>query len=225
MGRGLSGEAKPKRVWQRRLRNAAAAITISATALLAILILTFGGKSTLRPPTMDALLLVAISGAAATVVLQIACARHWTRWLLPLSLPLLVIPLIYFSLMTSLVPAADLSLPSGERLHLAIDPYPTDVSYSLWRSSGPSWVWRRTRADLTYSEDGRFVGQERLALSANGRRVLVGRGGIWTDCLELDQNLSHCALGLDDPAWNDPDFETRMRINSVVLEQAASPKR
>ncbi|WP_426013041.1 hypothetical protein [Caulobacter sp. DWR2-3-1b2] len=168
------------------------------------------------PPTMDVLLLTAIGGTAVTIVLLILWVRHWTGLLLLLLLPPLIVPLSYGALMIPATDTARLRLADGRVVHLSVGPTLTDLTYDLWQEEQGGWLWRRTMADLSYSEDGRFINEERLALSSDGRRLLVGRGGIWTDCVEV-RDYQPCALGIADTNWSDPDFETRMRGNSAVI--------
>jgi hypothetical protein len=173
-----------------------------------------------RPPTIEALLLGGLALAAAAVILLVAGASHWTRWLLLLVLPALVVPFVVGLFLIPTSEVARVRLADGHMAYLGQEPVPTDVVYGLWRETNGGWLWRRVDAELTYSEDGRFVGRETLKLSADGRRLLVGRGGIWTDCLQVDRDFAPCALSLDDPHWSQADYEARMRVNSAVIETA-----
>lgn len=195
-----------------------AVATLLATALFMICAVA-AHEVTPVPPTMDVLLLAAIGGAAATVVLSTLLLRRWAALLLLLLLPPLIVPLGYGAIMIPASDAAHVRLADGRVLHLSVGPTLTDVTYDLWQETQGGLLWRRIPADLNYSEDGRFTGDERLVLSRDGRRLLVGRGGIWTDCLE-GVDFRPCPLGLADTNWSDPDFETRMRANSAVIGTA-----
>jgi hypothetical protein len=195
-------------------------ICVATTALAAILFVIcamVAHEVTPVPPTMDLLLLTAVCGGAATVVLLILWLRHWAGLLLLPLLPLLIVPLGYGAIMIPATDTARARLPDGRVVHLSIGPTLTDVTYDLWQERYGGWLWRRISADLSYSEDGRFINDERLALSRDGRRLLVGRGGIWTDCLEIQSDFEACDLKLDDANWSQPDFEGRMRANSAVI--------
>jgi hypothetical protein len=114
---------------------------------------------------------------------------------------------------------------NGKTIHLTIEPIPTDTVYALWKATGPTTlVWRQIRAPLTYSEDGSFIGEERLALSADRRMLLVGRGGIWTDCLLLSADLLESCAPYSDPAWDDPDYREMMTARSDEIAQIAGRK-
>ena len=152
--------------------------------------------------------------AALTIFLGVATGRRWTRWLYLLLLPVLPTALVVGLVATPWV-AADARLTDGRRVHLVIAPVPTDTVYDLWVDSGP--FSQRVDTELGYSEDGRFVGDERLVLSRDGRRLLVGRGGIWTDCLTVAATFAPCELGLEHPLSDQPDFEKKMRANSAEI--------
>ncbi len=190
--------------------------TLSVSAAVLFVVSAIPSQLTPVPPTMDVLLLTAVGGAAATIVLLILWMRHWAAWLLVPLLLLLIVPLGYGAIMIPATDTARVRLADGRVVHLGVGPTLTDVTYDLWREEQGGWLWRRTMADLSYSEDGRFINDERLAVSRDGRRLLVGRGGIWTDCLEV-RDFQPCALGLADTNWSDPDFETQMRVNSALI--------
>ena len=199
-------------LWPLRI---CAATTVLAAALFIVCAMA-AHEVTPVPPTMDLLLLTAVGGAATTIVLLILWLRHRAGLLLLLVLPLLIVPLGYGAIMIPASDAARVRQVDGRVLHLSVGPTLTDVTYDLWREERGGLLWRRIPADLNYSEDGRFIGDERLVLSRDGRRLLVGRGGIWTDCLE-GVDFRPCPLGLTDTNWSDPDFEMRMRANSAVI--------
>ena len=189
----------------------------AATATTAFMIVTLRFRDpTLHPDIVTGFFILGLAATAVAIVLTIVLWRHWARWLLIPLLPGLLVPFIIGVFMMPIsAHVSDISLPNGETAHLAIAPMLTDTVYDLWLGSGP--IWRRVDTDLEYSEDGRFIGDEKLALSRDGRRLLVGRGGIWTDCLAIASNFAPCAIGLQPAFWGDPDFETKMRDNSAKI--------
>ena len=177
----------------------------------------------LAPPLPLALLAGAFASATAFIVTS--TVRHGRRvlWHLITLVPVFLVSalaVIFFA------PTSDemarVRLPDGRMVHLSTDASViTDVSYSLWLSLPGSLVWRRLgKADLSYSEDGSYINDEALVVSANGKRLLVGRGGVWTDCLEITRDFSPCELGVDQPWSSEPDYHTKMRAYSEALAKA-----
>jgi hypothetical protein len=195
----------------RRALTVSALVAAAAIALFLWLVLPFAGRS-LRPPLPEVIVVTGVVAAALTIVLGVATGRRWTRWLFLLLSPVLLAELVvgYVAIPWAV---ADARLVDGRTAHLVIAPVLTDTVYDLWVDSG--LFSRRVDTELEYSEDGRFVGDEKLALSRDGRRLLVGRGGIWTDCLAIASNFAPCNLGLERHFWDDPDFEPKMRANSA----------
>jgi hypothetical protein len=193
-----------------------AGASLAAAGLFIVCANLVGEQTTLAPPLMDWLLLTAGGGGAATLVLLALRRRRWRDKLFLLLLPLLLLPMAQGAFMIPVGNITHARLSDGRVIHLAYGPELTDVTYQLWQEERGGWWWRRLPADLSYSEDGRFSDEARLGLSRDGRRLLVGRGGIWTDCLEVG-TFRPCPLSLANTAWSDPDFEARMRANSAVI--------
>lgn len=105
-------------------------------------------------------------------------------------------------------------LSDGHRFILAGEPIPTDAVYTLYEAEDSiGLMWRRV-SWLDYSEDGRFVGEERLVLSPDERWLLVTRAGIWTDCFRLVRGRPILCGVLPSPSWTDPGYEADMRLRS-----------
>jgi hypothetical protein len=165
--------------------------------------------------------------AFALLLLQAACFLT-LQWLLrvrsahALGGCFLLAPvlLLIFARAATFGPAGidSVRLPGGARLILAGEPIPTDSVYTLYQASDAlGVVWRQVAA-LSYSEDGQFTGGARLALSHDGRWLLVGRGGIWTDCFRVvaARRLEDCGIA-DTSSWNDPSFDRDMRQRSARI--------
>lgn len=198
----------------RLLAQATAAIVLLATTcFLAVL----AGGGTLPPRAMEALLLAAATGGAVFAGCAIALTRGWFRWLWLLSYPLLAVLVVIGAFMFPTANLDQVRLADGRVIHLVLDAVLTDTSYSLWKETAGGMYWRRIEGDLTYSEDGRFVGDERLVLSHDNRRLLVSRGGIWTDCISAQRPDHTCGGTPPVPDWRDADFEHEMRRNSQQL--------
>ncbi|MFY8143394.1 MAG: hypothetical protein ACOVMT_05885 [Caulobacter sp.] len=193
--------------------------------LFAILLTgSFAGRDLALAPPLPFLLLLGVFGSLLTYLLA-SIPRHGRRvlWFLLILLPGL---LISFLVVIFLAPVSDeiasTRLPDGRTAHLSTDAtVVTDVSYSLWVSSPGAPFWRRhSRGYLSYSEDGSYIGDERLHVSANGKRLLVGRGGVWTDCFEINQDFTPCDLGVEQPWWSDTDYPAKMRAYSDTVYKA-----
>lgn len=115
-------------------------------------------------------------------------------------------------------PIAYVELRDGHRFVLAVEPIPTDVVYTLFEVEGPFGLyWRHTETGLDYSEDGRFVGDERLVVSRDERWLMVTRAGVWTDCFHL---VGHRPIRVDVQPyanWNSADYEVNMRLRSARI--------
>ncbi|MFS2109472.1 hypothetical protein ACCC88_07285 [Sphingomonas sp. Sphisp140] len=110
-------------------------------------------------------------------------------------------------------------LPSGTQYVLALEPIPTDSVYTLYQPSGFGGFWWREVAHLDYSEDGRFIGGEKIVLSPDARWLLVARAGLWTDCFRLIQEKPvDCGISIH-PSWIDASYETDMRARSLEIQR------
>lgn len=105
-------------------------------------------------------------------------------------------------------------LANGRGYVLAVEPTMTDVVYTLYESSGTFSLYWGQIAYLDYSEDGRFVGRERLVLSPDERWLLVSRAGLWTDCFQLQSGRPIDCRGAPQPDWTSPTYEADMRSRS-----------
>jgi hypothetical protein len=76
-------------------------------------------------------------------------------------------------------------LPDGGIETLAVDPGMTDIGFVLVEDADPDgFVWRQV-SELYYIPDGPYAGRPHLFVSPDARRLLVARGGIWTDVFRL----------------------------------------
>lgn len=197
--------------WALRL-----AVGVTLVSSVAVWLAILPQEQALRSDLAYGLLFMAVGGAAASLVLLALNGRRRWRWLWLLPVPLLIFPLVIgVFLIPAGSPVAMITLADGRVLHLNIQNVPTDTIYDLWIDHG--LTWQRVDVELEYSEDGRFINDEKLALSRGGRCLFVGRGGIWTDCLEINAGFAPCNLGLARTWWGDKDFEVQMRENSVKM--------
>lgn len=198
---------------------------VAALVFAILLVGSFAGRDIALAPPLPYLLLLGVF-ASLVAYLVASTARHGRRvlWHGLTLVPALLIAVIAVAV---LAPVSDeiasTRLPDGRTAHLSTEAAViTDVSYSLWVSSPGAPVWRRqAKGDLSYSEDGSYINDERLRVSANGRRLLVSRGGVWTDCLEIAEGFSPCAVGVEQPWWSDADYHAKMRAYSDALDKAA----
>ena len=111
------------------------------------------------------------------------------------------------------------TLTSGKQLVLALEPVPTDSVYTLYQPTGPfGFWWRELDVDLTYSEDGRYTGDERLVLSTDDKWLAVARGGIWTDCFHMIKDAPIPCDVNGSPLWSDANYDRDMRLRSTAIQ-------
>jgi len=118
--------------------------------------------------------------AALGLWLLHASGRRWLRRVASaafVALLALVSPALLIAWMRGPIRLDSVTLPTGEHLVLALEPIPTDSVYSLYRTRWGSPWWREA-GHLDYSEDGRFIGDERLTLSPDRHWLLVQRAGL-----------------------------------------------
>lgn len=155
---------------------------------------------------------------ALALLLQTIWWRWVWRWLSVIALVLLV-PVAAIATLIALAYGPErinsVQLPSGRQFVFAIEPVLTDNVYSLYQPIGPFGFWWRQAGDLDYSEDGRFTDNARLAISPDHRWLLVGRGGIWTDCFRLVNEMPVRCDSINRPSWTDADYEQAMRAQSA----------
>jgi hypothetical protein len=198
---------------------------VAALVFAILLVGSSAGRDLALAPPVPYLFLLCVF-ASLVAYLAASTARHGRRvlWHVLTLVPALLITSLA---VTYLAPVsnevASARLPDGRTAHLSIDAAViTDTSYSLWVSSPGAPIWRRqAKGDLSYSEDGSYINDERLRVSTDGRRLLVGRGGSWTDCLEIVQSFTPCALNVEQPWWSDADYHAKMRAYSDTLDKAA----
>lgn len=198
---------------------------IAALVCAILLVGSFAGRDLALAPSLPYLFLLGVF-ASLVAYLFASTARHGRRvlWHVLTLVPALLISVptvIFFAPVSNEIASA--RLPDGRIAHLSTEAAViTDVSYSLWTSSPGAPFWRRhAKGDLSYSEDGSYISDERLRVSANGRRLLVGRGGVWTDCFEIAQDFAPCDLGVEQPWWSDTGYHDKMRAYSEALDKAA----
>ena len=219
----LSQHSDPSRLARFDRYREGALLAALLSAILLVGSWMTGRDYALAPPLPFVLvLLIALSLAGYLVA---STPRHGRRVLWHL---LTLVPVVLIILLATifLAPASDdlaqVRLPDGRTAHLGTDAAViTDVSYSVWISSPGSIFWRRPpNTNLSYSEDGGYINDERLVVSANGKRLLVGRGGVWADCLEITKDFTPCELGVEQPWWSEPNYHAKMRAYSDALDRA-----
>ncbi len=136
---------------------------------------------------------------------------------------ILLVPIGLIGVLIALVrgPGAigSVRLPTGTQFILAVEPIPTDTVYTLYQPIGRFGFWWRQVADLDYSEDGRFIGGEKIVLSPDAKWLLVARAGTWTDCFRLiDEEPLDCGIKTS-PDWAEASYEADMRGRSVQIQK------
>ena len=110
------------------------------------------------------------------------------------------------------------ALPDGRVAVLTLEPVPTDAVYALWWVDGIG-LRRMLRPveQITYSEDGSFTDDPALVLTPDGRRLLIRRGGIWTDCVELTDPPRICRNATEYPSGLREDFLARSEQIAALI--------
>lgn len=71
----------------------------------------------------------------------------------------------------------------------------SEFAWSIWRPLGRTgFLWALETDQMNSSEDGQFLSNPKLVAIQDGRRLLVRRGGIWTDCFDVGEDLEYCKL-------------------------------
>lgn len=166
--------------------------------------------------------LVPLGCVGIALWLQRQSACKWLRTLSRIAFVLLV-PIGLLALLIASARGPNrldsVVLPSGKRFVLALEPIPTDSVYTLYQPIGVFGVWWRQIANLDYSEDGRFIGDERIAVSPDGKWLAVARAGLWTDCFRLIRDKpSECSLTAR-PDWYHASYERDMRTRSGEIQR------
>lgn len=121
--------------------------------------------------------------------------NHKTYWALGfLASPVILVLGLVVQLFTQMPVLLNYAgLADGRTFLLAQFPTIQDDAWAIWRPHDRlGIVWTLATDQMTYSEDGRFTSNAKLVSTENGRRLLVQRGGIWTDCFDVDTNLEYC---------------------------------
>lgn len=193
-----------------------------AAAIGFALSLQFGdGRAIALNPDITASLLVAAVGAAvmAVVCLIVGFRTRW-RWLSVLVLPILAAAFMFEALfMPVWDDLADVTLRDGRVVHLGeTGTVWSDRSYDLWQEDAHGLLWRRIAVTLSGSRDGSFTGGEDLILSADGRSLLVLRGGYLTDCVSVGRAFAACNDVPPAPLFPNPDYHQLIRAHSAILQ-------
>jgi hypothetical protein len=97
----------------------------------------------------------------------------------------------------------EFEMPDGSYVRLAQDPVLTNFVYSLWQADGsPMFSWHKLSIGFTYSESGEFRENPHLVLSDDKKYLLISRGGIFTDCVEV-KSMDICEGTYGHPYWGD----------------------
>jgi len=157
------------------------------------------------PATITFLQYISFCLPAGFLLGAILSKENASYWILGiLASPVLFIVVGFIQLMTQTPIFMNYATTGdGRTFLLAQDPgLGNDFSWSIWRPSDRAgFIWARETNQMNYSEDGRFISNARLVATEDGRRLLVQRGGIWTDCFEAKASLQYCDLPRRD--WHD----------------------
>ncbi|MEH3147201.1 MAG: hypothetical protein PGN34_18025 [Methylobacterium frigidaeris] len=149
---------------------------------------------------------IATVGLVLLVLSQLVAVttrRGWRRLLpvvaLGLAAPAIVLVLGFLSVNAQRVEIDRVTLPNGRIVMMTLEPGMTDAIYKLWEPHG--WRWRSlfdAARHITYSEDFSFTTDPGVVASADGRHLLIRRGGIWTDCWRVEAaGLRPCLPEID----------------------------
>lgn len=112
------------------------------------------------------------------------------------------------ALLSSLLPneVSRVRLRDGQTIVLAKEFSLKNAAWSLWRTvdSFPMML-RSLGTQISYSEDLSWTHDPALILSPDGRYLLVHRGGIWTDCLVVENKMSACLDTVSSLDWQKPE--------------------
>lgn len=85
-------------------------------------------------------------------------------------------------------------LTNGRAFKLTEPVGSTDTICIIWEAEDKEQTkWRELDVQITYSEDGSWTRDPALIAIADDQHLLVRRGGIWTDCIELGPPVRNCA--------------------------------
>lgn len=225
---GPWGRARRRILWVQRLLlfTGGGALVFYALGVGAALLLSRSGPRVMPPDGWSWLAFVGLLALLSGLALTAATTRGWWRVLPALALlaggPFLVLSLVLLQLEARPFSELDrVTLRDGRVIVLGLDHVPTDSVYSLWQAEGRGWRPAVGPAEeLTYSEDGSFTADPRLVVTPDGGRLLIRRGGIWTDCLDIGDVLVPCpSLS---PGFASPISEQDFLARSARIERLIS---
>ncbi|QRM28238.1 hypothetical protein [Microvirga sp. VF16] len=160
---------------------------------------TESNRRAFAPAFIDQLIIYGLPALLAGLCLSVVITSgrrrlFWALGIIPGS-PILLLMLAFAGLVSGAPSEVNRAqLEDGRLLMLGIESIPTDVVYRLWQAEDRyGLVWRKlSDIQLTYSEDGSWTDDPALIATPDGKRVLIRRGGIWTDCLEATQEFKQC---------------------------------
>ncbi|WP_310541941.1 hypothetical protein [Phenylobacterium sp.] len=169
------------------------------------------GLPILAPELVNAVSVVPLFAITALLILSAMRAEKGRRaWAITRAIvlpPLVLIVLVVWGFLSGLPGVVNrVTLSDGRQFLLGVGPEPSDIVYVLWQSVDRWGVfWRPTKYDLTYSDDGTQTADPALVVDPNGRRLLVRRGGLWTDCLDIETDIRACASKVEEPSQRDSE--------------------
>lgn len=152
-------------------------------------------RLTVSPAGMGYLQSVWLALPAGLFLGAIQSKNHKTYWGLGLVVtPFIIVVVLIVQLFTQTPVLLNYAKVADGRTFL-LTQFPTiqDDAWAIWRPHDRlGIIWAMETDQMTYSEDGRFTSNAKLVATGDGRRVLVQRGGIWTDCFEVEAKLQDC---------------------------------
>lgn len=116
----------------------------------------------------------------------------------------------------------EVEMPDGSYVRLVDDNVIVDFVYSLWQADGsPLLSWHKLSIGLTYSEGGEFQENTHLVFSDDKKYLLISRGGIFTDCVEV-KFMDICDGTYGHPYWGDRQ-EWLDRSDKIAIISGVSP--
>lgn len=184
----------------QRLLLLGSGLLISLYLVLAVGVAPFRSSVQVIPPSwVHYVPIVGVILLALSLLISAAAERGWRR-LIPLlglvALPAIALVIGFVQLATLRSEIDRVTLPNGQVIMMAIEPGITDTILGLWEEP-IGWFWQtlfKGGIEVTYSEDHSFTTNPRLVITADGRHLLIRRGGIWTDCWTIEARLKPCLL-------------------------------
>ncbi len=187
-------------------------VTVVVSAWICVMALGgLVGLPILAPELVNAVSVVPLFAITALLILSAMRAEKGRRaWAITRAIvlpPLVLIVLVVWGFLSGLPGVVNrVTLSDGRQFLLGVGPEPSDIVYVLWQSVDRWGVfWRPTKYDLTYSDDGTQTADPALVVDPNGRRLLVRRGGLWTDCLDIETDIRACASKVEEPSQRDSE--------------------